>query len=593
MVGNQALRGKPHGDLMPERSNQVTSFLCIGVTLVLSIGVLSLDTKAVVRPDQVDPPSSAGTLVVLCDSLDAYLPLAIEIAEREGTGVRHGIEEAIRLDPAFLLWVCEPVALSEKALTDVGSTIRDCGAPVSVGIITGSSIESAARLYSRRFSFRDLYASVDARVGAITSREGDSTAVIPLDPASLLQTILSTDYLCYSGHGGGGYWRLGHDLFFAAQDLESLPPLIVTSGACQTFRPYEGSSIALAFTEMGACAYAGFLFSPAPYYHFGFPDGFPMMFTYPEFPIGFVIALQNRGSLASYARFPFYFLLGDPRIYFQSGEPYRRARDETDGSERLLRFEDAPKGFVPVLIRGGASYAFVEVEGVTAAGSRDVFYNSKLQYLDFRGDRYVLFDHAGGDFTIRMRRVEPFLWSARDAVTDALDHAFVYLPTTGGDLFLLVVTASVLFVTVVFTVRSRGAVDGFYAALIVGVCVGAWRGLYALLRIERAAVVSTPVQVEPHFVIASLILAGCGALLYFNVRSRLWKMGTVLVMTIPVWPAALAWASGITYVNLAGAIPSLGMPIYNYALSIMPATAFAVECAAVLLLLRVVSRSRS
>jgi hypothetical protein len=455
--------------------------------------------------------------------------LALEIADRDGLRLEPGIEKAIDRGPVFLLWVISPGALSEQILTELGMAMRERGSPVSVGFITGSTMESARRLYLRKFSYSSRHAAIDALGETITQYSGDTVAVMPLDSTSLQRVLQNTSYLCYTGHGGGGYWRLSEEMIFTFDDIEPIPPLVVTSGACQTFRPWEGPSIAMTFTDRGAAAYAGFLFSPAPYYHFGFPEGFPLRFTHPDFPIGIVTALQNRGGEKSYARFPFYFLLGDPRICFQQEEPHRLIEDQTSGDERLLRFAGAPKGFIPVRIEGGAAYSFIEIEGVAAAGGSDPFYNSRLQFLDLCKDRYLLFDHAGGDFTIRLRNTEPFLWTSKDALIDAFDHAFVYLPTTGGILFLLIVTASVLFVAVVHTVRSGGRARGFFAALTAGICVASWRGLYAIFRVGRASIVSTPVGFESRFVLASFLLAGCGAFLYFNVRSRLWRMGAVLV----------------------------------------------------------------
>ena len=575
---------------MAMRLHSKISVVCLVAAILLSVGAFSQETHNITQPANSGRSPALHETVVLSDSMDAYFPLALEIADRDGLRLEPGIEKAIDRDPVFLLWVISPGMLSEQILTELGIAMRERGSPVSVGFITGSTMESARRLYLRKFSYSSRHAAIDALGETITQYSGDTAAVMPLDSTSLQHALQNTSYLCYSGHGGGGYWRLSEEMIFTFDDLESIPSLVVTSGGCQTFRPWDGASIAMAFTDRGAAAYAGFLFSPAPYCHFGFPEGFPLRFTHPEFPIGIVMALQNRGSEKSYARFPFYFLLGDPRICFQRDEPYRLIEDQTSGDERLLRFAGAPKGFIPVRIEGGAAYSFIEIEGVAAAGRNDPFYNSKLQFLDLCKDRYLLFDHVGGDFTIRLRNTEPFLWTSKDALIDALDHAFVYLPTTGGILFLLIVAASVLFVAVVHTVRSGGRARGFFAALTAGICVASWRGIYALFRVGRASIVSAPVGFELRFVLASFILAGCGAFLYFNVRSRLWRIGAVLVMTFPVWVVSLFWAAGITYVNLAGAVPRLGTQIYSYTLSVMPAVAFAAECLAILLLLRLLSR---
>jgi hypothetical protein len=518
----------------------------------------------------------------------------MEIARSEGLRLEFEISEAVGLDPTFLLYVVSPQALSEQSLTELGVSMAENGAPLSVGVLTGSTFESARMLYSRSFAYTRGHAVIDDPQAAIRRFSGDSTVVVSLDSTNLLETLKSTSYLCYSGHGGGGYWRLSDELVLTARDLEPLQPVLVSSGACQTFRPWEEHSIALAFTDMGAAAYAGFLFSPAPYYHFGFPHGFPLLYTYPEYPIGMVIALQNRGSLRSFARFPFYFLLGDPRKYFSREKPWRLIEDHRSESERVIRYECPVNGFIPVKIEEGAGYPFMEISGVGSAGVRDLYYNGKMQFLDHGGNRYLLFDHPGGDFTIRLMSEEPLLRPLRDMVIDALDHALVYIPAMSGIIFLLIVAASVLFVTVVYAVRSGGRMRGFYVALAAGICIASWRGLYALMRVGRASIVSIPLSIELRFIIATFLLAGCGAFLYLNVRSRFWRIGTLFVMTFPTWVVALFWGAGITYVNLFGAVPHIGTPIYSYNLAVMPALAFAVECIAIIILMRVLSsRSRA
>jgi hypothetical protein len=539
--------------------------------------------RRLIDPAWID--ASLHRTLVLSDSSDSYYPLALEISRRERIALVHSLEEIIESGPSFVLWVLSPSGYSEASLTTAGANLLKRGAPAGWGIITGSTLEEARRLYGRSLSGADVYCYVDApRLMIVVHRSG-SVDTGPLDIENLSDVLRHAGYLFFSGHGGGSYWRLDEETLLTAGDIPQLPPLAVTTGACQTFLLWLERPIALGFIDRGAACYSGFLFSPAPYYLFGYPDGFPLRHTWPGFPVGFVVRMQNGATLQSFARFPFYFLLGDPRLAFLQSEPYRLVEDRMMGGVRLLRFADAPAGYLPVRIAGGAGYRFVEVVGVASAGDEDFFYNSKLQTMNFGGDKLLLFAHGGGDFTVRLHVREPFMWYAGDLVTDALDHALVYLPQTGGKIFFIVVAVCILLVTVWFTLHIGLRPVGFGAAFLIGASVAVLKGLYALLRAGRASIVSAPLGVEPHFYIGAFVLAGCGALLFFNVRSRWWKAAAVLVATFPTWAVALFWFAGITYVNLFGAVPHLGMSIYSCKLGLMPALAFAVECIFVLSML--------
>jgi hypothetical protein len=528
--------------------------------------------------------------VILSDSSDAYYELACEISRAEQIDLVHSREEITRSSPVFVIWVVSPGGLSEADIVAVGEEFRSGDTPSSWGIITGSTLDMARELYRRSPSGKTAYSLIDARRGVIVLHENGSEQTYPLESEGLSRIFRKTACLAFSGHGGGSYWRLSEEFLLTADDIPPLPPLVVTSGACGAFDLRNEKSIALGFTDRGAAAYAGFLYSPAPHYLFGHPYGFPLRNTWPGFPIGFVVSMQGRATLDSYAGFPFFCLLGDPRLAFRSSAPYRLVEDDMLGEVRRIRFAGTPRGCIPVRIEGGASYDFVEVLGLASAGEGDLFYNSKLQMMDLRDDKLLLLTHEGGGLEIRLHPRAPLLWRATDFVSDALDHAYVYMQQAGGGIFFIVVAVCVLFATLWFTFHIGLKPAGFRAALLIGVIFSASKGLYALFRAGRASIVSLPLAVEPHFYVGAFVLTGCGALLFFNVRKARWKTAAVLVATFPTWAVAAFWLAGIAYVNIFGASPRIGMNIYSYALGLVPAFAFAAECILVVPVFSVAAR---
>jgi hypothetical protein len=515
--------------------------------------------------------------VVLGDSADAYYGLAREIAGREGIALAHSFDELFEAEPVFVLWVLSPGAFSDSLLTRFGLAAREKRLPASWGIITGSTVDLARGLYERSFSFTGALVLADAREDAIFIRHEGTEEIMPLDLASLSGVLTESEYFVFSGHGGSRYLRLDDKTPFGRDEMPRLPPLVATTGACNTFRPWIDGSIALAFTDRGAAAYAGYLFSPAPYYLIGHPGGFPLRHTWPGFTAGQVVALQNAGSMRGFAVMPFYHMLGDPRLAFLKEPPYRLVEDRVSGDDRRLTFAGAPAGFVPVRIEGAADYGFVEIDGVSSSGEQDYFYNGKLQTSRIGEDILVLFEHGGGGFTVRLERKPHPIRPLTDGLTDALDHAYVFLPSTNGTTFLLIVAACVLFGTIWFVMRKGLRISMFREALLIGAGLAAIKALYALLRVNHISVVSYECSFNPYFIVGAFVLTGCGTLFFFNVGSRFWKAVSLLVATFPTWVIAGFWIAGITYINLFEASPHLGTELYRYSIGLLPAIAFAVE----------------
>ncbi len=526
--------------------------------------------------------------MVLTDSSDAYYELAEEIAEGEGIPLVGAIDLLPVSGPICVLWVLSPASFGDSILTRFGVVMRDREGCAWWGIVTGATVDRARRLYRRQFSFGGGRALVDANRDSIFT--GVGAAAEALDAERLSDMAGETDYLVYSGHGGATYWRLDEATLFGADRIPSLPPVVVTTGACRTFRPWIDGSIALAFADSGAVWYAGFLFSPAPYYLIGHPDGFPLVYTWPGFSAGLVAAVQNAGSMKGFAALPFYHVLGDPRLAFRSEPPYTLVDDRTAGDTRTLDFSGAPAGFVPVRVPGAAVYGFVEVVGVASESIRDYFYNARLQTLRVGDDLLLLFEHGGGDFTVRLERNAPFPRPLTDGLVDAFDHAYVFLPSTNGTTFLLVVASCVLFGTIWFAMRKGLRIRCLGPAFAAGAAIAIVKAVYALVRIDRVSIVSYDCSFNPYFVVGAFVLAVCGAILFFNVRSRFWKGASLLVATFPAWTIAAFWLAGIAYINLFGASRILGTPLYRYSIGLLPAIAFGMEVLVLLAVLASVER---
>jgi hypothetical protein len=521
--------------------------------------------------------SDTSRTVILGDSTDAYYGLARELAELEGAPLIHGLDELLGAEPVFVLWVLSPGAFSDSLLTRFGVAVAEKALTASWGIITGSTVDLSRELYERSFSFTGALARADAREHAIFIQRGGAEEIMPLDAEALSGVLKESEYFMFSGHGGGRYWRLDEETPFGKDGIPSLPPLVAATGACNTFRPWIDGSIALAFTDRGAAAYAGFLFSPAPYYLIGHPDGFPMRHSWHGFTAGQVVAVQNAGSMKGFAVMPFYHMLGDPRLAFLREPPYRIVDDLVSGDERTLTFAGAPAGFIPVRIEGAAEFGFVEIPGVSSSGEQDYFYNCKLQTWRTGDDLLVLFEHGGGGFTVRLEKRPHPMRPLYDGLIDAFDHAYVFLPSTNGTTFLLIISACVILGTIWFVMRKGLKIYMFREALLMGACLALLKAFYALLRVDHISVVSYECSFNPYFFVGTFVLTGCGAFFFFNVGSRLWKTVSLLVATFPTWVIAGFWIAGITYINLFWAAPQLGTRLYRYSIGLLPAIAFAAE----------------
>lgn len=523
--------------------------------------------------------------MILADPTDPYYALAEEIAQRETLPIVHSLDQVITLNPTFLLWIVSPSYLSDQALIDFGLAMHDHQLVISTGIISGSTVEQARDLWLRASQVRGQHvvavnaANVSGHIASqITTFAGAEATSQPLTKSNLARHLQSADYLTFTGHGGRRYWRLDEDTMLLSTDLPPLSSIVVGTASCNTFRIWEQDSIALAFVDHGAAAYAGFAYSPNEGYLIGEFEGVPFRYTWPDFPIGHVVQVQNHGTLQGFARFPYYYLLGDPRIALQAQAPYQLKEDREEGNVRILTYTDAPAGVIPLRIPGGAGYSFVKIPGLTAAWEHGPFYNSRLQMIDLGSDKYVLFVHQGGDFSITLRPNPPWYWRVADPLTDALDHTLLYASQTGGDVLALFAAGLALLGTVWFARRRTSPVWAMPMSVLLRIAFAALHGLYALVRLGHVTVTSKPVEFSCLALIGTGLLTGCGAFLFLRARSRLSKGSALLVATFPAWAAAVFGLGSVAVFNLFFFKPRLGVELYNYALGLPAAFVFILEC---------------
>jgi hypothetical protein len=531
-----------------------------------------------------DGAASPESIVVLASPADPYYVLAEEIATAEGAKLVGSLEEALVGDPEFLLWVVSPSQLSDQVLVDFGLELGERDSVVSLGIISGSTMEQARQLWERRGDIEGrLVVAANAanpsghiRSSILVFGPGGA-ASHPLTMANLRRYLQRADYLTFTGHGGRRYLRLDEETTLGPSEVPELSSVVVATASCNTFRIWEDESIALAFVDSGAAAYVGFAYSPNEGYLLGEFFGVPLRYTWPGFPVGHAVELQSRGTVKGFASFPYYYLLGDPRIALQSEPPYQQVADREDGDARFLSYTGAPSGFIPLRIPGGARYEFVEIPGVASSWEHDPFYNARLEMGDVGDDKLVLFEHSGGDFSVVLREKAPWSWVVSDVLSDSLDHTLLYLPQAGGDLVALFLGVLAWLPIMRVARRSTRAKSRLLASVGAGLVLAALHGAYVWARLDEVTITSKYVEFSPLALLGTLLVTGAGAFVFLSARSWRGKGLGLVVGTLPTWAATCFSLALVAVVNVVVFRPELGTGAYNYALGLLPVGALVVQ----------------
>jgi len=554
------------------------------------------------HPAPAQPPvqAAAGTVVLALPG-NAYASLAQEIAQVESLPLAHSWQDALAYNPSVILWVAAPTDLSDAAIAAAGLALKRHTSLPSVGILSGQTLSEARQLWQRGQQLRAQpgagaavfyaangeHATDGAPSPQLTDFQADPPRTLPMDLSGLTDALQQASYLTFTGHGSDDYLRLDEESKLIAGDVPPLSALVISTGSCQTLRIWSGESIALGFVRQGAAAYVGFVYSPMAGYLVGQFQDLPFRYTWPEFPIGQVVALQARGSLQAYANFPFYFVLGDPRIALRSAPPYRVASDVVAGGLRTLTLQDAPRGILPVRVPGGGKYAYTEIPDLASTADGDPFFNARLQAARLGEDRYIIVNHSGGDLTLRLRERAPWHWWLTHALLAAFDNMTLFTPLNGGGSIMLVAGALALLATLLRGWRlrrktGRSARPVIAAALAAGCAAALLLGLYQALRLPHAAITTKPLSFNALWLAGVFLLTASGTGLYQLGRSRLAKLlGLLVAVTPALLPALFTFAvMGAYNLLIRQQVPA---SVYNYhmgAVSLIAAVAWGMLLAA-------------
>ncbi len=522
-------------------------------------------------------PAIEGRTVVVSAPQDSYHGLALEISRDESTPCYENVDLALSAEPRFVLWVGSPAYFTDKVLAQAGLALKSTHSAAGIGIISGKTIEEARALYLRRkeaggvkaYAVNGEYPPAQVMRGRILTSSGRVMGRRNLSKSELVEVLKDANYVTFTGHGGGSYWRLAEGDLFTSADLPMLPPLVLTTASCQGMRLNSDNSMALGAVGHGSAAYAGFLFSPIEGYLIGEFDGLPCGYTWPGVTIGEVIRLQNRGSEQAFAAFPFYFLLGDPRIALQPEASWSPLGIETVRGVRTLNYGEAPPGFFPIRIKNGARYHFIEIPGVASASDNDLFYNARLQFMNAGADKLVLLLHAGGELKISMQADAPRLWWLTHSLLDSLDHTllFILIPPAGMP-WVSVCIAGAALLGIIFLMRRQAQPRPvMMRSILLGSIMGLAHMLYVLARIDLVTITSKPIAIGPLEIVGTALLTSCGSILFWTGESILRKIAAVAVAVFPSLGAA-AVSFGLFFgINTFYARRALGTGIYNYSMT--------------------------
>ena len=564
--------------------------LLSGVLLTLLKIITPLDVQAAVKEDR-------PITIVLSDPQDDYYPLAEKISALENIPLVHTLEEAVQKQPQYLLWVIDPQNLSDEVFTNFGIRIREAGITISSGLITGSTMAYAEALWQRELNQNEVLALSVSREKSVYTYSGDAINTEPLTTETLSGVIRNAAYVTIHGHGSRKGWWIEEEYGVQAADIQPMQGTFLNVVSCQTLKIWGEDSIALKVMDQGAAGYAGFVHSPFGYF-MGEPRGFPYRYSWPGFPTGTIVQIQDAGLLKGFMGVPSYFLLGDPRQAFAEQAPYTLLSDQEDKGRRILSYTDAPAGILPLKIEDGAAYDFVEIEGIGKAAVNEPFYNPDIQMVDITGDRYLLFKHKGGDFQINLSQKTPFLYPVLGFLKTSLDHTFV-ISNTPDSYFLNIPLIIILLVVLLVRVK-KGKMkfrDQLLPAAICTVFLIALRFIYTWInRNHLTALYENYIRVDDlkfeisiPMLLFSLLLSLLAFQLFFNIKSATGKVLTFLLALSPTWFIGLFWLGAEAFLNSL-AMSRYGFALYGYGGGLTLLTTFLLESLLMLLFIFILKK---
>lgn len=207
------------------------------------------------------------------------------------------------------------------------------------------------------------------------------------------------------------------------------------------------------------------------------------------------------------------------------------------------------------------------------------FYNDRLQMVNIGDDKFVLLDHAGGDFSLNLRVRPPWLRVAADIVLDALDGTLLFLQDNGGSFIMLVAGALAAVVAALMLFRHKASPRVLLPAALTGLAFAVLHGLYALARLDRLSVTSKSVDFSLLAPAATFLLVTCGAFFFLHAGSWRGRAVALAVATLGALAPAvvLLLLFGVADDLLVG--KRLGVGLWNCRPAFQPLIAFALATA--------------
>ncbi len=501
------------------------------------------------------PPNENSSSTVLLSSIgDPYYSLAEEISQGEGIPIYHSFEKAAEAKPLFLLWIAAPEGLSESVLMDFSAKLKGLDTSISVGILSGNTIEDARRLWkgSSQVPVND-YAIVNGTKKnkiepEIISGGDNQNGSMELTMDHLLTALQNSDAVQITLEGAADTWfDLSLGITVHSEDIPTLDGSIIQHYGCSTFRPWTEDSIALASISKGASAYCGFVYSSVSGTRFGDYTDISTIYTWDKFPLGHLVQIQNRAAMQSYADAPHYFMLGDPRIYCRNEAPYEIVSDTINGSSRTILLADVESGLIPVYIEAGAGYEFVSIKGLTSSGMDSNYFNNRLQMMDINADKYLVIDNDSNTVSIELRKQPPVFLTAGSNIIYFLDSVITQNQGSSQPL-LFVLPLLILFV--IGLIRKRYTGHHLIAALIFGTGAALLSLIYILVRSGSIVVTNIPVKINWFHTAGIFISAGYGELLYARARKPRDRLIAVLAANLNALVTFIIFGAGLLIIRL-------------------------------------------
>ncbi len=455
--------------------------------------------------------------IVVAENTDPYYSLAQKIAKEDGLEIEKSIDAALQRDPRHIIFVSSPENLTSERLSIIGNLFQKQDYFPGLGIISGSTMDKAERLWSNRNLARsgndylggdvDILQMVDAPT--IYTINDKNREPAPLTKENLLTSLKQADYFYWARHTGPKDWSWNegsadwdeNDQLLAA-DIPELKPAVIYSLTCSSFRPWVENSIAIGFVDRGAAAFLGFMNTPHTASTMREGLTVPGITSWSEFPLGLVAQIHNKEAAKSVFRLPQLFMLGDPRIYLSKEPPYQITSDSSiEAGKRIIKGTSGRTGILAVKVDGGARYGFISVKGLSAISKTDIFYNNKLQMTPLGEDMYVLLLHHGGNFELELQPDAPFGWNVTDAIHDAFDFSWVVLwLSTYADsnprIHLISILAFIC-ITLFITVKHKTPLKEYRGIFITALVFTLARLGYFLLRVDAYSVSANRIDYSP------------------------------------------------------------------------------------------------